>query len=65
MKNIMKLGNLNQLITEMLHDIDENFEIWLSCDEEGNEYLPMPENKELSIGIDKSRKMIVFFPSHR
>jgi len=43
----------------------DDFEIWLSSDEEGNEFLPMPANPELSLGIDAGRKRVVLFPSHR
>jgi len=45
--------------------VQDDFEIWLSSDEEGNELLPMPANPELSMAIDASRKRVVFFPSHR
>jgi len=45
--------------------VQDDFEIWLSSDQEGNEFLPMPANPELSLAIDGSRKRVVFFPSHR
>ena len=45
--------------------VQDDFEIWLSSDEEGNEFLPMLANPELSLGIDASRKRVVLFPSHR
>ncbi|MBW8041943.1 MAG: hypothetical protein FVQ85_18350 [Planctomycetes bacterium] len=45
--------------------VQDDFEIWLSSDEEGNEFLPMPVNPELSLAINGSRKRVVFFPSHR
>ncbi len=45
--------------------VGDDFEIWLSSDEEGNEFLPMLANLELSLAIDKSNKRIVLFPSHR
>jgi len=45
--------------------VQDDFEIWLSSDEEGNEFLPMPANPELSMAIDENSKRVVFFPSHR
>jgi len=45
--------------------VRDDFEIWLSFDEEGNEFLPMLANPELSLAIDQSSKRVVFFPSHR
>jgi len=46
-------------------EVQDDFEIWLSSDEEGNQFLPMPANRKLSLGIDASRKRVVLFPSHR
>jgi len=62
---IMKLGQLRQILSELSNEIDDNTEIWISCDEEGNEFLPMPANPDLSIGVDKNPVRIVFFPCHR
>jgi len=45
--------------------VQDDFEIWLSSDEEGNQFLPMQANPELSLAIDGDRKRVVFFPSHR
>jgi len=45
--------------------VQDDFEIWLSSDEEGNEFLPMLASPELSLAIDGDRKRVVFFPSHR
>ena len=42
-----------------------NVEVWLSSDEEGNEFLPMSSKEELCIGIDTNNMRIIFFPSHR
>lgn len=61
----MKLGNLRGILSEIADEIGDNLEVWLSCDEEGNEFLPMPVNEELSIGIDRDTMRIIFFPSHR
>jgi hypothetical protein len=61
----MTAADLKQVLTELTTEIDDSFEIWLSCDEEGNEFLPMFRNVELSLAIDKGAKRIIFFPSHR
>ncbi len=61
----MKLGELRQILSELADEMGDSSEVWLSCDEEGNEFLPMPANQDLSIGIDKDTMRVVFFPSHR
>jgi len=61
----MKLGSLRRILSDLVKELGCDSEVWLSCDEEGNEILPMPANQELSIGIDKDSMRIVFFPSHR
>lgn len=45
--------------------VQDDFEVWLSSDEEGNEFFPMPANSELSLAIDGSRRRVVLFPSYR
>jgi hypothetical protein len=45
--------------------VQDDFEIWLSSDEKGNEFLPMPANPKLSLAIDGDKKRVVLFPSHR
>jgi hypothetical protein len=64
---IMTAAQLRQLLTELVKskEIDDDFEIWLSSDEEGNEFLPMLKNTEFSLAIEKDTKRIKFFPSHR
>jgi hypothetical protein len=62
---IMTLGELKRILSELTNKIGDNSEVWLSCDEEGNEFLPMPASQDLSIGIDKNPMRIVFFPCHR
>ncbi|MCE5186309.1 MAG: hypothetical protein LLF76_09315 [Planctomycetaceae bacterium] len=42
-----------------------DFEIWLSSDEEGNEFLPMNKDDKLSVGIEFDRGRLIFFPDHR
>jgi hypothetical protein len=61
--NIMTAVSLLDALAES--GVQDDFEIWLSCDEEGNEFLPMPANPELSLAIDASNKRVMLFPSHR
>jgi len=59
-QNIMTVASLKRLLNE----IGDDYHVWLSSDEEGNDYLPMFENPELSLAIDKEAKRIIFYPSH-
>ena len=61
----MTIAKLKQILVELEKEKGGDFEVWLSSDEEGNEYLPMFENPELCLAIDKEAKKIIFFPSHR
>ncbi len=61
----MKLVTLRLLISKLVSEIGEDSEVWLSCDEEGNEFLPMSANPDLSVAPDHSTKRVVFFPMHR
>jgi hypothetical protein len=63
-QKIMTVAFLNKLLDEFKNEINDDFQIWLSSDEEGNDFLPMLENIELSLAIDKDAKRIVLFPSH-
>jgi hypothetical protein len=64
-QNIMTAALLKKLLDEFKNEIADDFQIWLSSDEEGNEFLPMLQNPEFSMSIDKDTKKIIFFPSHR
>jgi len=64
-QNIMNIIALKKLLNEIGNEVSDDYQVWLSSDEEGNEYLPMFENPELSLAIDKDAKRIVFYPSHR
>ena len=61
----MTVASLKKLLDEFGNEITDDFQVWLSSDEEGNEFLPMFENLELCLAIDKQAKKIIFFPSHR
>ena len=62
---IMTVASLKQLLVEYGNEITDDFQVWLSSDEEGNEFLPMYSNSELSLAIDPGHKRIILFPSHR
>lgn len=64
-QEIMTVTDLKQVLTKLTREIDGNFEVWLSNDEEGNEFLPMFRNVELSMSVDKDARRVMFFPSHR
>ena len=61
----MTVAGLKQLLIALGKEVETDFEVWLSSDEEGNEFLPMFENPRLCLVIDKEAKRIIFYPSHR
>lgn len=63
--NVMTVASLKKLLEEIENEVGDNYPIWLSSDEEGNEYLPMFEDTELCLAIDKEAKRIIFYPSHQ
>ena len=62
---MMTVADLKQLLIALSREVEDDFVVWLSSDEEGNEFLPMFENPKLCLAIDKDEKRIIFFPSHR
>ncbi len=64
-QEIMNVADFKQVLKTFENEITEDFQIWLSSDEEGNEFLPMLKNPELCLAIDPAQKRIVLFPSHR
>ena len=64
-QNIMTVASLKKLLSEIGDEFSDDYHIWLSSDEEGNEYLPMFENPQLCLAINKQAKKVIFFPSHR
>jgi hypothetical protein len=64
-QKIMNITEFKKLLSKIGNEVDDNYQVWLSSDEEGNEYLPMFENPELCLAIDKEAKRIILFPSHR
>ena len=64
-QTIMNIAKLKKLLNEIGNEISDDYQVWMSSDEEGNEFLPMLENTEFCVAIDKGEKRIIFFPSHR
>lgn len=63
-QTIMNIAELKKLLGKIGNEVGDDYQVWLSSDEEGNEFLPMCENPELCLAIDKQAKRIIFFPSH-
>ena len=64
-QSVMTLAELKQLLSKPTKEIDDDFEIWLSSGEEGNEFLPMLKDVELCLAIEKDERKIIFYPAHR
>jgi hypothetical protein len=63
-QTIMNVAGLEKFLSEIENEVGDDYQIWLSSDEKGNQFLPMFENPELCLAIDKKAKRIIFFPSH-
>ena len=63
-QNIMTVASFKKLLEKIGNEIEDDFQVWLSSDEEGNEFLPVYENPQLCLGIDKDEKKVIFFPAH-
>ena len=63
--NIMTVASLKKLLSRIGNELSDDYHVWLSSDEEGNEYLPMFENPKFCLAIDKEAKKIILYPSHR
>ncbi|MFH1615397.1 MAG: hypothetical protein ABIG61_09985 [Planctomycetota bacterium] len=62
-QNIMTVAGLKQLLIAFGKEVENDFEVWLSSDEEGNDFAPLLQNTEFSLYIDSEKKRIIFFPS--
>ncbi|MFA6176311.1 MAG: hypothetical protein WC765_07010 [Phycisphaerae bacterium] len=63
-QKIMKVADLKKLLNKIGNEVSDDYQVWLSSDEEGNEFMPMLENTEFCMAIEKDEKRIIFFPSH-
>ena len=61
---IMKVSKLGTILRSILLNTKEDYQIWLSSDEEGNQIKPMHTDIELSVCIDKYSKRVILFPQH-
>ena len=52
----MTVASLKKLLNEFGDELSDDHQVWLSSDEEGNEFLPMLENTEFCLAIDKDKK---------
>ena len=64
-QNVMNVVELRNLLSELNNEVADDYQVWMSSDEEGNEFLPMSQNPELCLAIDKDAKRIILFPLHR
>ena len=64
-QNIMTVASLKKLLEKIGNEIEDDFQLWLPSDEEGNEFLPVYDNPRMSLAIEPEEKRIILFPSHR
>jgi len=64
-QNIMTVTSLKKLLDKFGNEIADDFQVWLSSDEEGNQFLPVFDNPRLCLAIESEEKRIILFPSHR
>ena len=64
-QNVMTVASLKKLLDEFSNEISDDFQVWLSSDEEGNQFLPVYDNPQLCLAIEPEEKRIILFPSHR
>jgi hypothetical protein len=48
-QNIMNIIALKKLLNEIGNEVSDDYQVWLSSDEEGNEFMPMLENTEFCL----------------
>ena len=64
-QNIMSIIKLKEFLEQISNEVGDDYQVWLSSDEEGNEFLPLSEKPELCLAIDKEAERIILFPLHR
>ena len=62
-QTIMNVAALKKLLNEIGSEASDDYQVWLSSDEEGNDFAPLLQNTEFSLYIDSEKKRIIFFPS--
>ncbi len=62
---VMRITDLICILDQLAQERKGYFEVWLSSDEEGNDFLPMHRKTGLCFGVDQDTKRIILFPSHR
>ena len=45
-QTVMNIAKLKKLLNEIGNEISDDYQVWISSDEEDNEFLPMLENTE-------------------
>jgi len=64
-QNVMTVASLKKLLSEFSNEVSDDFQVWLSSDEEGNQFLPVYDNPRLCLVIEPDEKRIILFPSHQ
>ena len=64
-QNVMTITSLKKLLEKIGNEISGDFQVWLSSDEEGSEFLPVYNNPRLCLAIEPDEKRIILFPSHQ
>jgi len=64
-QNVMTIASLKKLLEQLGNELGDDYQIWLSSDEEGNQFLPVFDNPRLCLAIEPEEKRIILFPSHR
>ena len=57
--SIMNIAQLKKLLSEISNEIGDDYQVWLSSDEEGNEFLPMSHNPEFCLATESDTKQII------
>jgi hypothetical protein len=63
-QKIMTIDSMRHFLHDLGNELLDQYQVWLSCDEEGNAFLPLLENPELSVSLDLENKRIILYPSH-
>ena len=63
-QKIMTVASMRHFLHDLGNELLDQYQVWLSSDEEGNEFLPMLANPELSVSLDLENKRMILYPSH-